>query len=154
MRLLALTILIGASLTLAQQSPCASILESAIYNSMYINNAGAGSTSGTYKAFLQALCSLPPGLSLPLSATPTLLEAFNVVASALLIKTSAQWEYPGKDYDDLSFATSNVLKMVTNLNKAVCYPDMYTVRTSMWAYLSSSTAVEHAWNLPVDGGIP
>ena len=127
MRILALTVLIGASLTLAQQSPCASILESAIYNSMYIHNAGAGSTSDTYKAFLQALCSLPPGLPLPLSATPALLAAFDVVASALS-KSNSQWEYPGIDYDVASFPTSNMLKTVMNLNKAVCYPDMYTVR--------------------------
>ena len=130
---LILVLAICFSASVAQQSgvssPCESILESAIYKNMYIN---AGSTirrpSASYNTFMQALCSLPPNdeLPLPLSANPSLLAAFTVAASALS-KSGFQWEYPGQDYDVASFPTSNMLKMVKNLNKAVCHPDKYTV---------------------------
>ena len=121
--------------TVAQQSdkvssPCASILESAIYKNMYLNADGADRPSASYHTFMLALCSLPPGDELPLplsAAAPTLLAAFKLTASALSKLGSQPWEYPGEDYDASSFATSNMLQMVKNLNKAVCCPDKYTV---------------------------
>lgn len=120
-----------------QQPPCASILESAIYKSIYIAKGGAGSSRSAYDTFLSAVCSLPRTLPLPLTGSPDVLAAFEVAASALMANTASSesvWEYPGSDYSASNFLTSQIYRMVSNFNRAVCNPEVTVSGSAICMY--------------------
>ena len=127
-------------------TPCSSILQSAMYKSLYASSGGGSSaTTSEYSTFLQAACRLPLPLPLPL-ATDNLAD-FDVAATTLLVSSSASsWEYPGLDYSASSFATTRVYQMVSDYTRAACSSDT-AVSVCACTGMHVMTACMFGWNM-------